>query len=148
MEIYKYIFIPFITLIICQIVKFTVESIKSKKLCWERLFNGSGGMPGTHASFTSSLTATIGYNLGISNPLFAIAFIFSCIVFYDSMGVRFESGKQAEIINDLVEKVENSHKRKKTFKKLKEKLGHKPLEVIAGIFLGILVASFFYAYIF
>lgn len=148
---YKYIIIPFVGLIICQVTKFINESIKIRKVYWPRLFNGAGGMPSTHATFCSSLTSIIGYDLGINNPLFAISLIFSCIVCYDAMGVRFESGKQAEVINDLVEKVEkaeNPRRRKKAFKKLKEQLGHKPLEVITGIVLGLLVASFFYTYIF
>lgn len=148
MEQYKYIYIPMISLIICQIIKFTIESAKYKSLRWDRLINGNGGMPSAHASFSVALMVTIGYDLDITSPFFAIALIFSMIVCYDSMGIRYESGKQAEVINDIAEIVEKEKKNKISFAKLKEQLGHKPLEVIMGIVLGTLVATVFHFYIF
>lgn len=138
---YKYIYISFIALIICQIIKFTIESLRYKSLKWNRLINGAGGMPSAHASFAFSLITSIGYNLGWENPLFAATLIFGMIVCYDAMGVRFESGKQAEVINDLAEVVKKDHHFKKlSFEHLKEQLGHKPLEVIMGITLGVVVS--------
>jgi len=148
MEEYKYIFIPMISLIICQIIKFTMESLKYKSLEWNRLINGAGGMPSAHASFSFALTAIIGFDNGISSPMFAVALIFSMIVCYDAMGIRFESGKQAEIINDLAEIVEKEKRHRITFEHLKEQLGHKPFEVIMGIILGTIVAMIFNIYIF
>ena len=149
MEEYKYIFISFMALIICQIIKFLMESLKYKSLKWNRLINGAGGMPSAHASFSFSLITSIGYNLGCADPLFAATLIFGMIVCYDAMGVRFESGKQAEVINDLAEVVRNDHKFKKvSFEHLKEQLGHKPFEVIMGIILGIIVSLIFNAFIF
>lgn len=148
MEEYKYIFIPMICLIICQIIKFTMESYKYRSLEWNRLINGAGGMPSAHASFSFALTATLGQDLGISSPLFAISLIFSMIVCYDAMGVRFESGKQAEIINDLAEIVEKEKRHRITFEHLKEQLGHKPMEVIMGILLGTIISILFNLYIF
>jgi acid phosphatase family membrane protein YuiD len=105
-------------------------------------------MPSTHASFSFALTTALAYDLGMSDPIFAVSLIFSMIVCYDAMGVRFESGKQAEIINDLAEIVEKEKRHRITFEHLKEKIGHKPLEVIMGIILGSIVATIFNLYIF
>ena len=139
MKEYKFIVVPFLTLLICQIIKFTIESIMNKELLWGRFFNGSGGMPSAHTSFSSSLTTMLGLNLGFDSPAFAIALIFTLIVSYDSMGLRMESGLQAEAINKIYDEIFKD----KGIKKLKEKLGHKPQEVFVGIILGILSAIFF-----
>ena len=133
---YIYLICPFVALIICQVIKFTIESIKEKKLNFERLFNGSGGMPSSHTTFSSSLAMLIGYKLGFDTPIFAVALIFTFITSYDALGIRYESGKQAIAINYLLKGNYN-------FKKLKEKLGHEPLEVFVGLLLGTIVAFFF-----
>ena len=144
MEEYKIIFISFFALIICQIIKFVFESLKYKSLVWNRLINGAGGMPSAHASFTFSLVTSVGLAEGFNSSLFAVALIISLIVCYDAMGVRFESGKQAEVINDMAEVIRKDHVFKKlSFEHLKEQLGHKPIEVIMGMILGILVSLFF-----
>ena len=139
MNNYKFVIIPILTLVICQIIKFGIESIKSKKLKWGRLFNGSGGMPSSHTSFSSSLTVLLGLNFGFDSPLFAIALVFTLIVAYDAMGLRLQSGKQAEAINLIVDELfENNIKL--NFGKLKEELGHQPLEVLGGVILGTISA--------
>ncbi|MBP3919981.1 MAG: divergent PAP2 family protein [Bacilli bacterium] len=137
MRSYKFVLIPFITLFLCQTIKFTIESIINKKIIWDRFFNGTGGMPSSHTSFSVSLTVLLGLNYGFDNPLFAVALVFTVIISYDAMGLRMESGKQAEAINMIVEKTIMN---KKEYKKLKEKLGHKPLEVFVGYILGIVSA--------
>ena len=139
MREYKFLVVPFVTLLVCQTLKFIIESIINKKIVWGRLFNGSGGMPSSHTSFSMSLTIMIGLNLGFNDPLFAIALVFTLIVSYDAMGLRMESGKQAEAINRIFDEIFKDQ----GIKKLKEKLGHKPQEVIAGIILGIISALFF-----
>ena len=139
---YKYITIPLITLVLCQINKFGIESIKSKKLKWGRLFNGSGGMPSSHTSFSTSITMLMGLNFGFDSPFFALPLVFTLIVAYDAMGLRMQSGKQAEAINLIVDEL-FSNDIKVNFGKLKEELGHKPLEVVGGIMLGIISALFF-----
>ena len=139
MKEYKYLVVPFLTLLICQTIKFTIESIMNKELLWGRFFNGSGGMPSAHASFATSLTTMLGLNLGFDSPYFAIALIFTLIVSYDAMGLRMESGLQAEAINKIYDELFKN----KGMKKLKEKLGHKPQEVFAGIILGIISAVLF-----
>lgn len=142
MEEYKYLIISFTTLFLAQIIKFTIESIRDKKLKWGRLINGSGGMPSSHSSFTFSLAMALGFNEGFNSPLFAIALIFSLVVAYDSMGLRKESSKQAEAINKIVEEFINKHYTI-GIKYLKEELGHNPIEVIMGMLLGLATSLFF-----
>lgn len=145
---YQYLICPFVTLVICQLIKFTIESIRDCKLHFGRLFNGTGGMPSSHASFSSSITMLIGYTEGFSSPIFAVALVFTFITAYDAMGLRYESGKQAEAINILLDEVVSIKKGARgRFKKLKEQLGHKPLEVLMGLLLGTLVSLFFYLYV-
>ena len=121
----KYLIIPFCAAILSQCIKILLEFIKYKKISVSRFIDGMGGMPSTHSALVSSISTIIYLDYGIS-PLFAVTLIFSLIVIYDSMGIRYESGKQAEIINDMAGS------------NLEEKIGHKPIEVFAGTLLGIL----------
>lgn len=141
---YKYIIVPIITLIVAQLIKFSIESIRDKELRFDRLFNGSGGMPSSHNSLVFSLTFMIGFNEGFSSILFAISLIFSLIVSYDAMSIRLESGKQANAINLIVKELMSDSK--ESIKTLKEKLGHYPIEVLSGIILG-LISSLFFTYV-
>ena len=138
MKEYIYLIVPITSLIIAQIIKFTIESVQYKEIEWTRLFNGSGGMPSTHTSFSFSLVMIIGYVNGFNSPLFALGLVFCLIVSYDAMGVRYESGRQAIIINGILKDLD-----RKDFKALKEKVGHKPLEVIMGFVLGFCTSSLF-----
>lgn len=136
---YIYLICPFSALIICQLIKFLGEIIKENRVNINRLFNGNGGIPSTHTTFVSSITMLIGFKQGFDTPLFALAFIISCIISYDSMGVRWETEKQAIAINKL-------GKLKKIDFDLKEQLGHEPVEVIVGYILGTIIA-FIYSFI-
>lgn len=124
----KYIIIPFFIAILSQIVKTIIETIKYKKINISRLFDGMGGMPSTHSALVASITTLIYLNYGITSPLFSISLIFSLIVIYDSMGIRYESGKQAKTINNILGT------------KLKEPLGHKPIETLIGVLFGIVLS--------
>ena len=99
MDKYIYIICPFVTLVICQIIKFIIEAIENKKMNFARLINGCGGMPSSHTSLSSSETMLIGFEMGFDTPLFAACLIFTFITAYDAMGLSWESGKQAEAIN-------------------------------------------------
>ena len=135
---FRFILVPLMALVLCQIIKFIIESIINKKLMFERLFNGSGGMPSTHATFSVSLTTLIGYECDITSPIFAMCLIFTLIVLYDAIGVRYETGLQATVLNDIANKLD-----KKKHLDLKEKIGHKPLEVFCGVILGFLISTIF-----
>lgn len=121
---WKYIIIPFCAAILSQIIKVIIEYIKNRKISINRFIDGMGGMPSTHSALVSSLSTIIYLNYSAS-PLFAVTLVFSLIVIYDSMGVRYESGKQAEILNEM------------TGSNLEEKIGHKPIETLIGVILGI-----------
>lgn len=123
----KYIIVPFIVVCISQFIKVLIEYIKHRKINIHRFIDGMGGMPSTHSALVSSLSTIIYLESGIS-PLFAVTLIFSLVVIYDSMGVRYETGKQAEIINEI------------TGSNLEEQIGHKPIETLVGTILGIISA--------
>lgn len=127
MSNFRCIIVPLIVAILSQMLKTFIESFKTKRIDIIRFFDGMGGMPSTHSSLVASLSTIIYLNYGIYSPLFSIALIFSLITIYDSMGIRYESGNQAKIIN----KIANSS--------LKEKLGHKPIESFVGVLLGIVI---------
>lgn len=123
---------------IAQVLKFILVLVMHRKVDFTR-FTGSGGMPSSHSSFVVSLAASVGLTNGFDSALFAVCTILALVVMYDAAGVRRSAGQQAAILNRLVEdwsKEDYSH----TEKKLKELLGHTPVEVIAGAVLGILVA--------
>jgi acid phosphatase family membrane protein YuiD len=147
MSDYKYLIVAFATLFLAQIIKFTIESFENRRLVWGRLFNGSGGMPSSHSSFTFSLTMMLGLNEGFDSPLFAISLVFAFVVAYDAMGLRMESGRQAEAINTIVEEIFN-RKYKLGIAHLKEELGHNPSEVFMGMVLGLLTSTIFTYFIF
>lgn len=126
-----------------QVIKVILVFITSRKLDFRRL-TGSGGMPSSHSSITMSLTMSIGFVHGFDSALFAVAMILTFVVMYDASGVRRSAGQQAAILNKLVDEW-GSGKFSNTDKKLKELLGHTPLEVIAGAILGILIAVIRYA---
>lgn len=129
MSKYKLIIIPLFGVIISQIIKFIIESIKYKKILFNRLINGSGGLPSSHATLVSSLTNLMYLNYGYSE-YFVISLVFSLIILYDAIGVRYEVGKHARILNEL----NNSNK------PLKELIGHTLFEVLCGIILGCLIS--------
>ena len=135
---YKYIIAPVLALMLGQFIKFIIESIKTKKLVWSRLFNGSGGMPSSHVTVSWTLLFMFLFNDGISSKEFAVTFVFSLIVAYDAMCIRYESGKQATAINKMMKKVPVSNP-----PLLKEQLGHRLKEVVAGVFLALAVSLLF-----
>lgn len=116
-----------------QGIKIILTLIVDKKFDASRIV-GTGGMPSSHSSFTMALSFSIGKYHGFDSPLFAIALIFSFVTMYDAQGIRRAAGKQAEILNMLI----LEHKIPDV-DKLKELLGHTPLEVAAGALLGIVI---------
>jgi acid phosphatase family membrane protein YuiD len=137
---YNYILVPVLTVVMAQIIKVIVEGFRYKKFNLLRLLDGSGGMPSSHSAFSFSLVTAIGLGEGINSAIFALALVFACITSYDAMGIRYESGKQAKIINQMFDKLNLE----KQFGKLKEKIGHKPIEVLCGIMFGILMGLILY----
>lgn len=109
-----------------------------KRLDFKRIV-GSGGMPSSHAAFVMSLTMAVGFEMGFSSPTFAVAGVMAFVVMYDATGVRRSAGQQAAILNKLIDSIQAADM-PKTEKRLKELLGHTPIEVFAGAILGIIIA--------
>lgn len=126
-----------------QVIKVILVFITSRKLDFKRL-TGSGGMPSSHSSITTALTMSVGFVRGFSSAEFAISMILTFVVMYDASGVRRSAGQQAAILNQIVDDWGRG-RFVNTDKKLKELLGHTPLEVIAGAILGVIIAIAVYA---
>lgn len=116
---------------IAQVLKTILHLIFYKKLDFERLY-GDGGMPSGHSATVASLATICGLTFGLGSVEFAISAILAIIVCHDATGVRRETGKHAEILNELVKYLETGKP-----EDLKELVGHTPLQVFAGILIGI-----------
>ncbi len=126
--------------VISQILKTILHLIVNKKIVWERLV-GDGGMPSSHSATVTSVAVTTGLTAGFDSPVFAVAVFFAIIVMHDARGVRRETGKQAVVINDMLELFEQMGAGTLTPEQtLKEFVGHSPLQVAAGAILGFIVA--------
>lgn len=135
-EEYKYIIVPFLVWFGIQLFKFIYDLVKSKKFNFKRLMQ-AGGMPSSHSGVVVSLTTMIGKNVGINSPLFAVALIFSFIVMYDAAGVRRAAGKQAKLLNKIVETPGLTGLQ--VSERLVEVLGHTPVQVVVGAAIGVVV---------
>ncbi len=129
--------------VIAQILKVLVVLIKDKHFDIRRIV-GSGGMPSSHSSFVVSLAVAVGHECGFASTTFAISAVFAFVVMYDASGVRRETGRQAEILNDIIENF-GQDSPEMMGKRLKELIGHSPLEVFAGAVLGLLIGILMYA---
>jgi len=130
----------FIAWLIAQSLKVLLGVIKERKFNF-KWFVGTGGMPSSHAALVSALATSVGLHMGFTSPYFAIALVFAIVVLFDAQGVRRSSGKQAEILNMILEDMYWKKRIKED--RLKELLGHTPVEVMAGTVLGIFVSLFF-----
>lgn len=137
----------FIAWALAQGYKVLTEVVTKKKLDFSTIW-GTGGMPSSHSSTVTSLATSVGLINGFNSVEFAIAATFMGIVMYDAAGIRRAAGKQAGIINRLLEKIHNSpYVTGVQEEKLKELLGHTPLEVLVGGILGIIVAFLMKSYL-
>lgn len=133
--------------LLAQVAKTIIHAIINKKLVWERMV-GDGGMPSGHSATVSSLATITGLFQGFNSFEFAVATLLAIIVCHDAMGVRLETGKQAQIINEMKKAFESLTKEDLPEVKLKEFVGHTPVQVVAGIALGICNALVMYFWIF
>ena len=126
--------------IIAQVLKFFVHLIWKRQIDL-RLFTTTGGMPSSHAAGVMGLSTTVGLICGLSSIEFAMAFGYALVVMYDAAGVRRAAGKQAACLNRIIMDI-YKQELKEAGGKLKELLGHTPLQVIAGAALGIIYAYY------
>jgi uncharacterized protein len=124
--------------LIAQILKIAIDVIRNGKVNFRTMVE-TGGMPSAHSAFVTALAAAVGQTVGWESVEFAIAFVFAMIVMYDAAGVRQAAGKQARILNQIVDEF-FQEKTEFTEARLKELLGHTPFQVIVGCMLGIAIS--------
>lgn len=123
--------------LIAQALKLVVELIWHRKATFRTLVE-TGGMPSAHSALVTALAAGVGQTNGWDSPEFAIASVFAIIVMYDAAGVRQAAGKQARILNQIVDEFFRDAEFHE--ERLKELLGHTPVQVIAGSILGVAIS--------
>lgn len=127
--------------VIAQSIKVTLGVIRQKKIDF-RWFVGTGGMPSSHVAGASCLATSIGLEYGLSSVHFALAVSFAIVVMFDAQGVRRASGKQARILNKLMDDIYWQGRIPEG--RLRELIGHTPIEVWAGLLLGATIAFLFH----
>lgn len=127
--------------LLAQVLKTLIHFILVKEFNAERLI-GDGGMPSSHSATVSALATSIALECGLGSVEFAIAAMFAIVVMHDAMGVRRETGIQAKLLNDIISVFEDMGREEiSVHDKLKEFVGHTPLQVIMGSLLGIATAA-------
>ncbi len=121
--------------LLAQLLKLALTFAQTGELRLKVLFE-TGGMPSSHSALVAALATGIGRSQGWNTPQFAIASVFATIVMYDAAGIRLAAGKQAKVLNQIVQEVFEDDKAQ-TFDPLKELLGHTPAQVVVGACLGI-----------
>lgn len=132
---HKIFYVTFFTWLLAQTLKVVIFFISKHKFDF-RLFVGTGGMPSSHTAAVSAITTTVGLYSGWDSPVFMVSLCYAIIVISDALGVRRAAGKQAVLLNKILDEIE--HGKFKYEKRLKELLGHTPMEAFAGILIGII----------
>lgn len=132
---YSYLITPFLAWLVCGLSKFTINSIKAKRLAYDLI--GYGGMPSNHSAIVSSMVSLIAFKEGIDHPSFGVALTLAFIVILDASSLRKQVGKHAQAINHL------EHYQGE---KLRERVGHSKFEIFTGIIVGITIAFFIKIY--
>ena len=122
-----------------QIIKTVINLVLTKSFDPGRLI-GSGGMPSSHSATVCGLATATGMIYGGSSIEFAVTFVLAMIVMYDAMNVRMETGRQGKVLNDMIEVFQKMGKNVSPEERLKELVGHTPLQVLVGAITGIVVA--------
>ena len=137
---YKYLIVPFATWFFIQLFKLIYDLVTTKKFNFKRIL-GAGGMPSSHSAVVVALCTMIGKNFGINSAIFGLSVVFAFVVMYDAAGVRRAAGKQAKLLNKIVQTPGLTNI--EVTEKLQEVLGHTPTQVLVGAFIGIIVGLIF-----
>ena len=130
--------------ILAQVIKVPLHLLMKRQ--WQpMLIFSTGGMPSSHSAFVAALTTAVAVLDGFHSTTFAISFCLASVVIYDAMGISRHAGEHAKLLNHLIDDLVNSGNvlffQDKTYQtKLKELLGHEPLETLAGTLFGIAIA--------
>ena len=136
----KYIYVPFFTWFFIQLFKLLYDLVTTKKFNFRRII-GAGGMPSSHSAVVMSLSVLVGKEYGFDSSFFAISLIFAMVVMYDAAGVRRAAGKQASLLNKIVDTPGLTGL--EVQERLVEVLGHTPVQVFVGAAIGIIVGAIF-----
>ncbi len=126
--------------LVAQVLKTLIHMIITKQFVAERMVGG-GGMPSSHSATVCALATSTGIKYGGGSFEFAIAAMLAIIVMYDAMGVRRETGRQGRVLNEMMEVLMNMGKQISAEERLKEFVGHTPLQVLMGAILGTAIAA-------
>lgn len=137
---YRYLIVPFATWFFIQLFKLIYDLVTTKKFNFKRIL-GAGGMPSSHSAVVVALCTMIGKNYGINSAIFGLSVVFAFVVMYDAAGVRRAAGKQAKLLNKIVQTPGLSNV--EVTEKLQEVLGHTPIQVFVGAFIGLIVGLIF-----
>ncbi len=137
---YKYLIVPILVWFFIQLFKVIWDLVVTHKFNFKRIL-GAGGMPSSHSAVVTSLATMIGKTQGLTSPIFALSVIFACIVMYDAAGIRRAAGKQAKLLNKLIETPGLTNLQVQ--EKLVEVLGHTPVQVFVGAIIGVVVGMIF-----
>ena len=132
---FQYILVPILLWFGIQLFKLVYDLFTTKKFNFKRIL-GAGGMPSSHSAVVTSLATLIGKNEGVSSPIFALSLIFAFVVMYDACGVRRAAGKQAKLLNEIVNTPGLTNVQVQ--EKLQEALGHTPTQVFVGALIGLI----------
>jgi uncharacterized protein len=132
---YNILIIPLITVVLAQIIKSIID-MKKNEFSWSDL-NSYGGMPSAHAAFVISLAICAGYFEGLNSAAFAISVVYAILTIRDAGGYRQELGKHAKILNQQIAQLPAGQSYQ--YPRLKERLGHTPLQLLGGITLGVII---------
>ncbi len=138
----KVVVTTFFAWFIAQTLKVAGGAIREKRFNF-KWFVGTGGMPSAHATGVTALATSVGIQEGVATALFAVTVMFAVVVISDAQGVRRATGKQAEVLNKVIDDI--YWKKKIHEDRLKELIGHTPTQVFAGIAIGLIVAFVFYS---
>ncbi|MFC1599142.1 divergent PAP2 family protein [Patescibacteria group bacterium] len=133
---YTIVLVPFIALILAQIIKVILDAFKGK-FSW-RDFNHYGGMPSSHSAMVAALATETGTLFGFNTAVFAISLAFAFLIIRDAVGLRMQLGHHSKILNMLIKDLPDYKEDKYPF--LEERLGHTYLQAFIGIILGIVLA--------
>lgn len=126
---------------VAQVLKTIINFILLGKFQLERMW-GDGGMPSAHSATVCAMVIATGRCMGVKSPIFAIASVMAIITMHDAMGVRYETGEQAKVLNQMIEQWIDISSQNSPFLQnlhLKEMVGHTPLQVVAGVLVGVAV---------
>lgn len=130
----SYLLTPFIAWLVAGCLKFLVNTIAARKLAFGLI--GYGGLPSNHSAIVSSMATLIALKEGIQHPAFGVAITLGFIVILDASSLRKQVGKQATTLNALTKTLNPKQP------KLRERMGHTPSEILAGVLTGLCVAYF------